>query len=88
MAYPVKCTSLHRALALAALALCCALPVHADTRNFAAKAVATGDTRGQTFAVIDKTAATISLYDASGKLMAASPVLLGQAKGGAGVFGG
>lgn len=63
------------------------LPVHADVGAFAARAVAAGDTRGQVFAVIDKAAATVSVYDASGKLMAASPVLLGQAKGDASVPG-
>lgn len=60
---------------------CLNLPVHAGTENFAARAVAAGDTQGQVFAVIDKTAATVSLYDVFGKLMATSPVLLGQAKG-------
>lgn len=63
------------------IALSVAWPAHADTSSFAKRAVAAGDTRGQVFAVIDKTAATVSLYDATGKLLASSPVLLGQAKG-------
>lgn len=57
------------------------LPVHADTRHFAARAYLAGDTAGTTFAVIDKVAATLSLYDNAGKLLAASSVLIGQAKG-------
>lgn len=66
---------------------CFSLPVQADTSNFAAQAVAAGDNSGQVFAVIDKGEATVSLYDASGKLMATSPVLLGQAKGDSSVPG-
>lgn len=49
--------------------------------DFAARAVAANDTRGLVFAVIDKDKATLTMYGASGKLMAATPVLLGQAKG-------
>ena len=71
----------HHALVFVAIAWCFSTSSQADTSAFAARAVAAKDNRGQTFAVIDKTAATVSLYDASGKLMAASPVLLGQAKG-------
>ena len=63
------------------LALCLFATVQADTGSFAQRAVAAGNTRGKNFAVIDKFAATISLYNDSGKLMAASPVLLGLAKG-------
>ncbi len=72
---------MYPAMALVAMAGCAALPLHADTNQFAAQAVAAGDTRKQAFAVVDKSAATISLYDAAGKLIAASPVLLGLAKG-------
>lgn len=56
-------------------------PAWADTSQFAARAVAAGDSRGHPFAVIDKVAATLSVYEATGKLMATSPVLLGLAKG-------
>lgn len=69
------------------MAWCFCGPVLADTKNFAARAVASGDTHGLVFAVIDKTAATVSLYDPSGKLLAASPVLVGQAIGDASVPG-
>jgi hypothetical protein len=74
-------TGLQRAMGIALIAWRCALPAHADTHSFAAQAVAAGNNQGQVFAVIDKAAATVSLYDAAGKLLAASPVLLGQAKG-------
>ena len=83
----VKLDRFHRALALVVTALCLSLPVQADADHFAARAVAAGDTRGQVFAVIDKTLATVRLYSASGKLLASSPVLLGQAKGDATVPG-
>lgn len=56
-------------------------PVHADTQQFALRAIAAGNTNGKVFAVIDKKGATVSLFDPTGKLLAASPVLLGQAKG-------
>lgn len=81
MVFFVKRTDLHRAMVIATVAWCSALPGHADTHSFAAQAVAAKNNHGQAFAVIDKAAATVSLYDASGKLMAASPVLLGLAKG-------
>lgn len=53
----------------------------ATAADFAARAFAAKDTRGLVFAVIDKEAATLSVYAPTGKLMAATPVLLGQAKG-------
>ena len=64
-----------------AMACCFSGTAFADTSLFAARAVAAGDSRGQPFAVIDKVAATLSLYEATGKLLATSPVLLGLAKG-------
>ncbi len=86
MPYFLNCTVLSRALTSSVMALCFAHSASADN-SFAARAVATGNTRGQVFAVIDKAAATVSLYDAAGKFLAASPVLLGQAKGDASVPG-
>lgn len=80
-------THSHHALVVVAMAWCFSSSVQADTSAFAARAVAAKDNRGQMFAVVDKTTARVSLYDASGKLMAASPVLLGQAKGDASVPG-
>ena len=87
MTFFVNRTGLHRVVVIATVAWCLALPVHADKHGFATQAVAARNNAGQAFAVIDKAAATVSLYDASGKLMAASPVLLGQAKGDASVPG-
>ena len=74
-------SNLHHALVFATIAGCLCGPVHAQTNNFAMRAVASGDTRGLVFAVIDKTAATVSLYEPSGKLLASSPALVGQAIG-------
>ena len=82
-----KHKGLHRAMVIATVAWCSALPSQADTHRFAAQAVAAKNNHGQAFAVIDKAAATVSLFDAFGKLMATSPVLLGQAKGDASIPG-
>lgn len=79
--------SLRCAVAVMAMAASWAAPVQADTHRFAAQAVAAGDTLGHAFAVIDKAAATVSMYSAAGKPMATSPVLLGMAKGDASVPG-
>ena len=87
MTYFFPWTKLHHALVFVAMGWCFSSSVQANTSAFAARAVAAKDNHGQTFAVIDKTAATVSLYDAAGKLIAASPVLLGQAKGDASVPG-
>jgi len=51
------------------------LPVQADTIDFASAALGADDTGELVFAVIQKTSAIVRLYDASGKLMAASPGL-------------
>ncbi len=69
------------AMVIVTMAWCFSLSAWADTASFAARAVASGDTHGLVFAVIDKSAATVSLYDAAGKLLAASPVLVGLAIG-------
>lgn len=87
MTYFLSQARSHHALVLVAMAWCFSSSVQADTSAFAARAVAVKDNRGQIFAVVDKTAASVSLYDASGKLLATSPVLLGQAKGDASVPG-
>lgn len=68
-------------MAVGVMAWFLAFPVIADTAQFAARAVAAGDTQGQVFAVIDKTAATLSIYSPMGQLTGVTPVLLGQAKG-------
>lgn len=71
----------NHAVAIAMMAWFFCVSTYADMTNFASQAFASGDTQGKVFAVIDKTAATVSLYNAKGKLLAVSPVLLGQAKG-------
>lgn len=71
----------HHAIVYAAFVCCLSLPALADTTGFAGRAVVAGDSRGHVFAVIDKVAATLSVYEPSGKLLATSPVLLGLAKG-------
>lgn len=77
----LMCANKNHVIAIAVMAWFLCGAVHADTTNFASQAFASGDTQGKTFAVIDKMAATVSLYNAKGKLIAVSPVLLGQAKG-------
>ncbi len=44
-------------------------------------AVAARDNAGMAFAVVDKKAASVFVFDAAGKLLGASPVLLGLARG-------
>lgn len=79
--------TLRQAFVGSTMAVCVFCAAQADTSDFARSAVAAGDTQGKIFAIIDKTAATVTLYDASGKFMASSPVLLGLAKGDASVPG-
>ena len=71
----------HHTMVLVAVMWCLPAKALADTAEFAQRAVRAGDAKGQAFAVIDKTAATLSVYAATGKLMATSPVLLGLASG-------
>ena len=63
------------------LAWCSVLHAQVSVAEFAKQAVASGNTDGKIFAVVDKTAATVSLFDAAGHFVAASPVLVGQAIG-------
>ena len=63
------------------MAWCFTLSAHADNKDFATRAVAAGDNQGHVFAIIDKVAATVSLFDVSGKLLANSPVLVGEGTG-------
>ena len=53
----------------------------ADVRQVTAWIRASGDHHGQAFAVIDKKAAMLHLFDAAGALRGSSPVLLGLAVG-------
>ena len=52
-----------------------------DARYAAAQALDAGDAQGRPFAVVDKRAARIYVFDAAGRLTGASPALLGLAPG-------
>ncbi len=52
-----------------------------DVRNIADWVVDSGDNRGLPFVIIDKTDAKIFVFDASGQIRGAAPVLLGLARG-------
>ncbi|MET0332709.1 MAG: L,D-transpeptidase, partial [Rhizobacter sp.] len=53
----------------------------ADARHVRQWALDSGDTHGQPFAVVDKRAARLYVFDAHGQLLGATPALLGQAPG-------
>jgi len=53
----------------------------ADVRRVADWAIASGDHGRQPFAVVDKTQATLYVFAPTGKLIGASPILLGLARG-------
>ncbi|RZL63134.1 MAG: L,D-transpeptidase [Variovorax sp.] len=52
-----------------------------DALRVARAAIVARDTQGHPFAIVDKRGARVHVFDADGKLMASSPVLLGLAKG-------
>ncbi len=52
-----------------------------DVRHIADWVVDSGDNRGLPFVIIDKTDAKIFVFDASGQIRGAAPVLLGLARG-------
>lgn len=79
--------SVHHAIVLVTLAWCSVVSAQVNVTEFANRAVASGNTAGKVFAVIDKTLATVSLFDPSGRLVATSPVLMGQAIGDQSVAG-
>jgi len=61
-----------------------AAPVHqlsADVWTIAAWAVAQRDPHGLPFLIVDKRHATVSAFDASGRLLGSAPALLGLARG-------
>ena len=70
---------------LLALAAALALPAQAWAQNEVDSLLtwirSTGDNKGAAFAVIDKKAARVHVFDASGKERASAPVLLGLARG-------
>jgi hypothetical protein len=76
-------------IAIAALAslLIAAPPAHSspavsrDAETVAGWVRTTGDNRGTPFAIVDKKAAVVHIFDAEGKRRASSPILLGLAKG-------
>ena len=53
----------------------------ADARRIAQRVARTRDNRGLPFLIIDKVAASVTVFDAKGGVQAAAPVLLGIAKG-------
>lgn len=69
------------AAALAAPPAMPAAPLTADAQRIAQAAVAARDNAGGAFAVVDKKAASVFVFDAKGTLLGASPVLLGLARG-------
>lgn len=68
---------------LAGLALVggCAAAQDVVVRELARWAVASADHGGAPFAIVDKRGATLNLFDAGGRLLAASPALLGLMPG-------
>jgi len=56
-------------------------PVSQASVDVAAWAIASGDNRGLPFAVIDKAAAQVLVFDADGRLQGLAPVLIGSAFG-------
>ncbi len=70
----------HPATAVAAPA---AAPAHAsaETRLLSDWVIATRDSNGLPFVIVDKRQATVSAFDASGRLLASAPALLGLARG-------
>ena len=69
------------ALALAWPALAAWALDDAGAQRFAEDVVRSRDAGGRAFAVVDKQAATVWVFDARGRLLAQSPVLVGQAPG-------
>ncbi|WGT61452.1 L,D-transpeptidase [Variovorax paradoxus] len=55
--------------------------VSRDTETVAGWIRTTGDNQGTPFAIVDKKAAVVHIFDADGKRRASSPILLGLAKG-------
>jgi hypothetical protein len=53
----------------------------ADAQTIAAWVVADHDAHGLPFLIVDKRHATVSAFDAAGRLLASAPVLLGLARG-------
>lgn len=58
-----------------------ATAVSADVRRIAGWAAGGGDAQGQPFMIVDKKAAEVHVFDATGRLTGTAPVLLGSARG-------
>jgi hypothetical protein len=58
-----------------------ATAVSADVRRIAGWAAEGGDAQGRPFMIIDKQAAEVHVFDATGRLTGTAPVLLGSARG-------
>jgi hypothetical protein len=56
-------------------------PASPEARHVADWVLDSGDNRGMTFAIVDKVAAKVFVFDAHGQLRGAAPALLGQARG-------
>jgi hypothetical protein len=72
--------------ALCVVALACALGAapacaSSDVREVAQWVIQTGDNRGTPFAIVDKKAAQLFVFDATGRVLGATPALLGLAPG-------
>ena len=81
---------IRRALAAALLGLACAGAIAADykapavtaaTRELAQWVLKSGDNGTRAFAIVDKKAAHLYIFDASGRLQGDTPVLIGQQPG-------
>ncbi len=58
-----------------------ATPISAEARRIAGWAADGGDAQGRPFMIIDKKAAEVHVFDATGRLTGTAPVLLGSARG-------
>jgi len=56
-------------------------PASADARSVADWVVATGDSHGQPFVIVDKKATRVFVFDRGGRILGAAPALLGLARG-------
>ncbi|QTD44682.1 L,D-transpeptidase [Ottowia testudinis] len=56
-------------------------PASLTAERFAHDVVRSADAGGRTFGIIDKPAATLWVFDAQGRLLASTPVLVGEATG-------
>lgn len=74
---------MHKCLITLALAAALLLPQasRAQAQAFAASVIRSNDATGLPFAVLDKSTATLSVFNAQGQLLAQTPALFGEAVG-------